>query len=351
MYRRSQQLLLLVLLLVLPAGAHAQARAIDPEPVGIDLSVNGRMQMLFNTSSAPDVPASELFLRKVRVGVEARIGESIELELEPEIERDKVGLGDANARFRLGPALLLTAGRAHRPFGIMEQTSSLRMLPIERGVKIRGVQGRELSSLLTHLGHGGRATGVRLQSSPQGAPLGLHAAAGVFADRTDESGEPRTPWQYIGRLGVHPASGLVLGAAWSRRDLAPEPEFAPRVGDAFLLDLEYHPASLPGARVVAEVATGDYDPAQGRYFSGGQLWAGYAFRLQGSALALEPLARVSYAKISDLETDDSPGGLLLTPGLNLYLGGLNRVLLNYDFWRAADAGWDSSLKVQLQVAF
>lgn len=343
-----------MLLLVLPAGARAQQdqdRAVDPEPVGIDLKLNGRMQMQFNTTSADDIPVGELLLRKIRLGVEARIGESIELELEPEIEKGEVGLGDAHARFRLGSALSLTAGRAHRPFGIMEQTSSLQILPIERGVKIRGAQGRELSSLLTHLGHAGRATGVQLQSSSPAAPLGLHAAAGVFSDRPEAQEQSRTPWQFVGRLGVQPTPGLVLGAAWSRRDLTTAPDAAPRVGDAFLLDLEYQPAALPGARVVAEAATGDYDPARGRHFSGGQLWAGYAFPLQGSAFALEPIARLSYAKISAPEADDSPGGLLLTPGLNLHLGGRNRVLLNYDFWREAGAQWASSLKMQLQVAF
>ncbi len=44
-------------------------------------------------------------------------------------------------------------------------------------------------------------------------------------------------------------------------------------------------------------------------------------------------------------------GTLFTPGINVYLGGLNRVMFNYDLWSPDGAGTEGSFKVQFQLGF
>jgi hypothetical protein len=41
----------------------------------------------------------------------------------------------------------------------------------------------------------------------------------------------------------------------------------------------------------------------------------------------------------------------VTPGINLYLGGQNRVMFNYDFWNPTDGERQGSFKTQFQLAF
>lgn len=68
--------------------------------------------------------------------------------------------------------------------------------------------------------------------------------------------------------------------------------------------------------------------------------------------AIEPILRASY---SDTESDAGavvPGGTLLTPGVNIYFGPLNRIMLNYDHWLGGDGSEDaSSFKAMFQLAF
>jgi hypothetical protein len=44
--------------------------------------------------------------------------------------------------------------------------------------------------------------------------------------------------------------------------------------------------------------------------------------------------------------------VLLTPGLNFYLGPLNRIMLNYDLWNPHGGGREArSFKAMIQMAF
>ena len=123
-------------------------------------------------------------------------------------------------------------------------------------------------------------------------------------------------------------------------------------GDAFIVDFEYGgPTPAPGLHLVAEASTGDFDPFAGEDFRGAQAWAGYRAPVAGGDLLIEPLLRVSHADIDRAVPGEADGGVLVTPGLNVYLGGLNRVMLNYDVWRAG-AGRDAQgFRAQFQLAF
>jgi hypothetical protein len=65
--------------------------------------------------------------------------------------------------------------------------------------------------------------------------------------------------------------------------------------------------------------------------------------------------RVSYAA---LDAGDGPaeelgasGGTLVTPGVNLWLGALNRFSVNYDIWNSQTGESAQSFKAQFQLAF
>ena len=65
---------------------------------------------------------------------------------------------------------------------------------------------------------------------------------------------------------------------------------------------------------------------------------------------VEPVLRLSHGRV-----DDGPGragGTLITPGLNVYFGGLNRVMFNYDVWSPrGDGDVERSFKAMFQLAF
>ena len=51
------------------------------------------------------------------------------------------------------------------------------------------------------------------------------------------------------------------------------------------------------------------------------------------------------------EGPEEGGGTLVTPGVNLYLGGLNRIMFNWDFWNPLTGESQNSFKTQFQLAF
>ena len=48
---------------------------------------------------------------------------------------------------------------------------------------------------------------------------------------------------------------------------------------------------------------------------------------------------------------EATGGTLLTPGVNLWLGGLNRLALNYEIWNPLNGDGAHSFKAMFQMAF
>jgi hypothetical protein len=86
-------------------------------------------------------------------------------------------------------------------------------------------------------------------------------------------------------------------------------------------------------------------------FLGAQGIVAYFLPLVGKKLeGLEFAGRVSYGDPrGDVDEDE---GLLLTPGLNLYFFGRNRLMFNWDFWSAGDRfESENALRAQAQFYF
>jgi hypothetical protein len=346
-----------VLALSLAAAPAAAQGFTIPGPDSSRLTFNGRIQTQFNTSSEDDVPQAETALRRVRLESTFQLNRMVSGKISPEFAGSRVSIRDAYVRFALDSALVIWAGQAYRPFSITTMYSSSRMLPIERGVRIRGISNEfDEFNLVSNLGYGDRDVGLQLRGEPAGAPLGLSYAVGWFNGPARAEFPSENTGQVVARVGVAPVPNLKLNASYSARDFAEgEDEVVVERGAAWEADVEIG-NERGGLHAIGEVITGDFDPFLGATFVGAQGWVGYRMgRVSRAISGVEPMFRVSYAEI---DSDDAPagglgasGGTLITPGVNLWLGGLNRFSLNYDVWNSRTGESAQSFKAQFQLAF
>jgi hypothetical protein len=263
-----------------------------------------------------------------------------------------VSLKDAFVALQLTPELTVIAGKAYRPFGLLEQTSSKRILPVERGLRVRGLPAVDEYAIVNGLGYSDRDVGVQLRSTFDD---GIEVTAGMFRGPLHGNVGPNSSYQYAARVRGSVMPDVRMGAGWSNRDFAAGvgPDLELRRGNAFEIDVEYG-SFEPGWHVLAEVASGDVNPFTDERFHGVQAWVAYRTEpIEGADMMIEPLLRLSYA---DVGIEDAPvtqrGGTLLTPGISLYLGPLNRIALNYDIWWSEGlAGDASSFKLMFQMGF
>jgi hypothetical protein len=356
----SRVLLLALAAALVPAALRAQeADSVVFKANAVEVSFGGRVQTQFNTTTVESEPSTEIALRRVRLEATVKLNDWVTAKIQPEYAGSRVSVRDAYVRFAFDPALNLVAGQAHRPFGRVVPTSSARMLPIERGLRIRGLpNAREEHNLIVELGYAERDVGLQLTGEPEWAPLGLSYAVGVFNGPARGDARELNTYQLVARAAMEPVDRLKLGASWSRRDFVVpdtlnEDVLSIRDGHAWAVDAEYGEYA-PGLHLLGEAVFGDYDPAEDVRFTGVQGWLGYRSRTLGRKLTnVEPMLRVS---VGDVDGEPSrlavEGGTLLTPGINLYFGPLNRIMLNYDLWSPdGDGDREGSFKLQFQAAF
>ncbi len=182
----------------------------------------------------------------------------------------------------------------------------------------------------------------------------LNYGVGVFRGPLNGEVGNQDSYQFAARVTARPVEALRLGIGWSSRDftdgVGAEPDL--ERGNAFEIDLEYGSFN-PGFHFLAEVSRGDIDPFTDATFWGAHTWIAYRTGPASRAVsAVEPVFRASY---SETESDGGsvvPGGTLLTPGINFYVGPLNRIMINYDHWIGADGSDDaSSFKAMFQLGF
>ncbi len=345
-------------LLVGLAGAQGASRVsaqqIQAGPVTLDLT--GRAQVQFSTTSVRDtdlpadegVPATAFETRRIRFGTDFAFEDWIAGAIEADFVGGTATLTNGFVDLSLAESLVVRAGQFKKPFGLFELTSSTKILTIERAARLRGLEAylgavpSETQTLLV----GGRYVGRDIGVEAFGAVGPVTYAAGVFNGSGANARETLDSKAVAGRLGVAVSDGLVVGAAASRQ---------PLVGTAWALDAELGAFREPGLHVMAEVMTGDNASlaAGGTVptMVGAQAAAGWFAPRAGRVEGIEPLVRVSWA---DPDTDlAGDHGLLLTPGLNLYFTGRNRLMLNGDLYLPAQDGRGAryGLVAQLQVYF
>jgi hypothetical protein len=331
----------------------------------LEVAVGGRIQTLFSTTSVGTEPPAVWELRRVRLDARFKVNTLLSGRIQPEFAGSRVSIRDAYLLAGFSPGFQVLVGQTFRPFSLLQLTSSTRTPPIERGARIRGLGSSALEhyNLITGLGYADRDIGLQVMGSPTGAPLGFTYAAGVFNGPLQGNVGNQGSYQLAGRATIQPAEPLRLGLGWSNRDFVVRDGTGRAISDlhrgsAWEVDVEYG-SFAPGFHLLGEIAFGDADPFADEDFRSAQLWTAYRSASLGAVVThVEPTFRVSYGDL-DLRAPDGgsasevtgDGGMLLTPGINVYLGGSNRVMLNWDFWRSDSDRTEQSVKAMFQVAF
>ncbi len=309
---------------------------------GVEVSFDGLVQTQLNTSSldralavgdpdpgsgnTPDVDGPRVndteLLRRVRLGATARIGEWIIGRIQPELSGTSIELNEAYLLLQFDPTFEFLAGKGGRPFGLIDATVAPRLIPIERGARIRGIQPLELYGILEELAYAGRSVGVQILGAPEGAPLDLSYSSGYFNGALAEGGGEADIEQLAGRVTVRPFEQVQIGGAITSRLFTCENSDdavgctgggADR-GASYLIDAQYGESGRTGLYLLGELATGMFDPFTDLRSRGGQLWLTYrtppvSDRLTG----IQPLFRVSYGDLDDQPSSPRPGSSAWRP--------------------------------------
>lgn len=329
----------------LPAAAQSPVRA----------TLTGRSHFQWNTTSVDDgatpVPWSTFETRRVRLAAEVQVGDWIRGRIEPEFTMGELRLRQAWMSFMFDTAFVVRAGQMKKPFGAINLASSSQLAVIERGVRIRGLDGAvEQHTLIDDMAYTGYDQGLMVEGE-RGA---FAWAAGVFNGTGADARDQNDGKSFAGRLtaALPFAKELRIGAALSHRELNWPGALSSttRSGNAFALDAELG-GFRSGAWIIGEVTFGENLVTQER-FAGAQVIASYfsptgAARVEG----IEPVARVSWADPDDAV--DGDGGVLLTPGFNLYFAGRNRFMMNWDVYMPQADGADTqhALRAQFNLHF
>jgi hypothetical protein len=352
----------------------AAAAPADAQAPAVRATFGGSMNYQWNSTSVGqgDLAADAASLapytfeqRRIRLRADVQVSDWITGRVEPDFAMGRLTLRSAWMAFELDSALVIRAGQMKKPFSRMTLISGTITPVIERGVRIRGLADAMRAADDGTLGvlrdqlligehyaliDAQRYAGYDMGLTLEGRRGSIAWAGGVFngggADVRDEnagvSGAARLTWQAPLR------APLTLGAGWSRRvmnwPLARDTDT--RAGNAFEVDMELG-GFRRGLWVLGEVALGDQLAAQQR-FLGGQLVTAYymaagAGRIEGWEMA----ARVSYGDPNRSVSGDE--GVLVTPGVNLYFVGRNRLMLNWDLYVPSGNRFDAEHALRAQV--
>ncbi len=357
-----------------------------------NIRVAGRVQAQFSATDGdstsnyrPDLVATSGFeIRRLRIQADVRIGENVNMALQPSFEMGQLRLRDAYLRVGLWRSptsqVGLTLGQAKKPFNRYELTSSNTLPSIERGARFRGLSAGPGSvaaqnNLLEYNGYiahdigaiadanllGGRAvvsaglyngSGESQQDVNNAKSYGLRAVGTVLQDA---EGRPmlrigaglmsrdRAVFRDTSRFtfyadSAHRSTAVGFDVEWG--DFRPGFHFIADVTTGEGLDPRFSKVSgLPsGNRNFGNVVANAPDSAFTTFAS---VHAVGAWRFQfedpsGTRLVkmVEPALRVD---VTDPDTDaDDTGAVLVTPVVNVYFSQTTVLRAGVDFYRYYD---------------
>lgn len=366
--RRSPALTAAALAVLLAAQGLAGQNAVSGRAAAVRLG--GRMHVQYATSSV-DSHREQFFFRRARLELDATVNVFLDARFQLEFGGGTADLRDAYMRLSFSPGFQVTAGQFKRPFDLFELASSVDLSLIERDGRVGGVNACSgvggvcsFSRFTERLRYSDRDVGVKVSGVRGRLAYDAAVTNGSGANVPDENGTK----SFSGRMVVSLPSRVTLGANLGIQDYV-----APGVGDAHATawgaDMQVGTwrdglllqASLvagdnwrklrsPGTGVPVDpslpVAPGTR-PAPFRAF---QAVASYYHPMESPRFAgLEPLLRVSFGD-PDTGVDDD-GGMVLTPGLMLYITGRSKIGFNVDVWSPSSGDAAHSLKLQTFLYF
>ncbi len=342
-----------VLALLLAGGARGQT-----------VRVFGRTELQFHTTSvdASDVgagvkapPATELELRRLHLGVEAKVSDDVLAFLQVDFGDGALTIKDGYADVRLAEGVAVRAGQFKKPFSPFALYGSPRLLTIERQLRIPGIEKAvgvpgEEQWLLAAAQYAGRQVGAMAH----GEVGRLGYAVGVFNGEGMNRREVYGSKSYTARV-TWGGAPLVLGGDVSVQPARDTVAGAELTGTAWGVDAEYGRFGVPGVHVLAEWMYGDdlalLADGEAPAMVGGQVAATYYFTGPRGFRGYEPVVRASWGDPDTSRASDA--GVLLTPGVNLYFAPASRLMLNADVYvpSGSGTGTEWSFMAELQVVF
>jgi len=323
-----------------------------------EIRFGGRLHSQLATSSAAEGKSTDFFTRRARLTLDVRVSPLLDARVQPDFGGGKLELKDAYFRLKFDRRLRLSVGQFKRAFDIFELNSSTDIVVVERTGRIDGVGGCAgpegpctLSRFTEKLSYSDRDIGFKADGS-----LGEHVTyMATLTNGTGTGGADENSGKSLaGRVSVRLAEGVVLAANVSRHDFVGETADT-RVGVAFGGDLEIG-GFRGGTHLQVGLVGGENwrlaTPSANeipRFLTWQTILSRY-FPLEGERFeAVEPMFRASWGDPDRAVGDDS--GLLLTPGVFLYVKGKNRIGVNLDSYRSGPDTREFSFKLQTYLYY
>jgi hypothetical protein len=362
--------------------AHAQLKVYSDED-GNELSISGQFQVQQRTSSCSgfpfdegtsaceeDVAVSELFLRRARLVVRGKLHGWIDFKFQPDFSRiNSVTLLDAYARFGFSPSARLQVGRFKRPFDGFQLTSSSQILTIERDIDVPGIPSLtavSLDELTTGSRFADRDVGIMLDGGVGEFHYWVAAMNGSGSRENLDANDGKQligRGQYVFDLGSMPLSVALAGALVDESSERDDGSLKTEYTGSFEIFSQLggfnsgpivQAGFIYGKNPNQNREGGERDPLLDEPFAnqyGWQVIGAYKIPLESGLEAISPVLRLTGG---DPNTDfDDDGGWALTPGVELFFFGRNKLAINWDFVFPNDAALrsENSFKSQVQVYF
>ncbi len=345
-------------LALLAASAPAAVAQVEINARSATIRVGGRLHSQFATSSDEDGKSTDFFNRRARLTFDVTVSDYVDGRVQPDLSGGGADLKDAYFRLKFDPAFRVSFGQFKRAFDVFELDSSTEMVMVERTGRISGVSHCagvgsvcSLSRFTESLRYSDRDAGIRFD----GALSERVSYLATVTNGTGTRGSDENSGKSIsGRLSVDLDNGLVLSGNIGGHDYT-DADDNDRTGVAYGVDLVWG-SFRDGTNVRLGLVTGDNwredDNASGdspSFMAVQGVWSNYTPVDHHIFEAIEPIARLSWGDPDMDSADDT--GLLLTPGLNAYVSGRNRIGVNLDVYRPNGLDTQYSFKVQTSLYF
>ena len=318
----------------------------------------GRLHFQFATSSAKDGKSTDFFTRRARFTIDVSVSDLLDARVQPDFGGGELELKDAYFRLNVHPGFRLSAGQFKRAFDIFELDSSTDIVVVERTGRINGGSSCSgpggtcaLSRFTEKLAYSDRDIGFKAD----GAIGDRFSYMATLTNGTGTEGSDENSGKSLaGRISVAVADGVSLSGNVSRHD------FVRGDGDtgaatAYGADLEFG-AFRSGTHLQIGVIGGANwrlaGPAGGeipRFLTAQAIVSRYVALEGGKFAGIEPVARVSWGDPDRGAMDDA--GLLITPGVFLYVAGKNRIGANFDIYDPGSLSRELSFKLQTYLYY
>ena len=349
---------LLAALTILSGAVQSAQAQVEISARSADIRFGGRLHSQFATSSAEGGKSTDFFTRRARFTLDVSVTDLLDARVQPDFGGGELDLKDAYFRLNLDRGFRFSVGQFKRAFDIFELNSSTDIVVVERTGRINGLSTCggpggvcTLSRFTEKLGYSDRDIGFKADGSIGERLSYLATLTNGTGTRGADENSAKT---IAGRVSLRLADAVSLSANVSRHDFVREGGDT-GAGTAYGADLEIggfrdgthlQVGLIGGANWrLDESADGDAP----RFLTGQAILSRYVSLESDRLAGVEPVARLSWGDPDRDAADDA--GLLLTPGLFVYISGKNRIGGNLDIYSPGSGSTEFSFKLQTYLYY